>query len=123
MKCPECGYENAEDALSCSLCQAVLKRGAEFTGAQNPQDTIQKNPQLGEPGLESAYSNKNEEEEKQLKSLVTFHYIVAGLVAFFSCFFIIHLIIGITALVSPQTMKGSNGSMPPPIFGWIFVIM
>lgn len=26
MKCPQCGYDNAEDALSCNLCQAVLRK-------------------------------------------------------------------------------------------------
>jgi tetratricopeptide (TPR) repeat protein len=26
MKCPSCGYDNAEDALACNLCQVVLKK-------------------------------------------------------------------------------------------------
>ena len=26
MKCPQCGYDNAEDALCCNLCQLVLRR-------------------------------------------------------------------------------------------------
>lgn len=63
------------------------------------------------------------EDERHLNLLVIFHYVVAGLVALFSCFFIIHLVIGIIAIVSPQVMKGSNGSLPPPFFGWLFALI
>ena len=63
------------------------------------------------------------EDERHLKLLATFHYVVAGFVALFSCLFIIHLVIGIVAIVSPETMRGSNGSLPPPFFGWLFALM
>ncbi len=63
------------------------------------------------------------EDERNLKLIVIFHYIVAGLIALFSSFFIIHLAIGIVAIISPQTLKGSNGAIPPPFFGWLFALM
>jgi len=63
------------------------------------------------------------EDERHLKLLSMFHYIVAGLVALFSCIFIAHLIIGIIAIVSPQMFKGNDGSLPPPFFGWIFALI
>lgn len=62
-------------------------------------------------------------DEQHLRLLKIFHYVVAALVALFSCLFIIHLVIGITAIISPQTFKGSNGSMPPSFLGWLFALI
>lgn len=63
------------------------------------------------------------EDERQLNLLVTFHYIVAALIALFSSIFIIHLVIGIIFIKSPESMVGKNGQMPPPFFGWIFALV
>lgn len=62
-------------------------------------------------------------DSKQLKTLAISHYIVAGFAALFACIFIIHLIIGIVAIASPETFKDNSGNIPPPFFGWLFVIL
>lgn len=62
-------------------------------------------------------------DEETLRILSIFHYVVGGLAIFFSFFFIPHLVIGIVALVSPESMVNENGTTPPPIFGWIFTII
>ena len=46
-------------------------------------------------------SNEKTQDQEQLKLLSIFHYVVGVLAALFSCFFIIHLVIGIIAIVSP----------------------
>lgn len=63
------------------------------------------------------------QDQEHLKLLSIFHYVVGALGGLFSCFFIIHLVIGILALTSPQMMAGKSGEVPPPFFGWLFVIM
>jgi len=60
-------------------------------------------------------------DQEHLKLLSIFHYVVSGLTALLACFPIIHLIIGIVALVAPQKMAGESGQAPPPFFGWMFV--
>jgi hypothetical protein len=63
------------------------------------------------------------QDENQLNLLALFHYIVAGMVALFSCMFIIHLVIGIVTIVAPEKMASQNGTMPPPFFGWMFALI
>ncbi len=58
-------------------------------------------------------------DEQNLDLLGIFHYIVGGMTAFFACFPIIHLVIGI-ALISG---KFDGGDPPPAFFGWLFVII
>jgi hypothetical protein len=62
------------------------------------------------------------EDIKNLDLLSLFHYILGGITALFSCIPFIHVFIGL-ALVSGKFIKDNNGSGPPPIFGWLFVIM
>ena len=58
------------------------------------------------------------QDEHYLNLLGIFQYVVGGMTAFFACFPIIHLVIGI-ALISG---KFDGGSPPPAFFGWLFVI-
>lgn len=62
-------------------------------------------------------------DEEQLKLLVIFHYVLAGVSAAFACIPIIHLMMGLAMVLSPDKFFGGSGHGPPPFFGWIFVIM
>ena len=63
------------------------------------------------------------QDQEHLKLLSIFHYIVGGLAALFSFFPIVHLVLGILFIVSPDRIMGSGGSPPPPFLGWMFVII
>ena len=58
------------------------------------------------------------QDQEHLRLLVVFHYVVAGLGALFSCFPLIHLVIGIL-MVSGRFDSGSKP--PPPEVGWVFI--
>jgi hypothetical protein len=60
-------------------------------------------------------------DEEHLKLLSIFHYVTAGLSAFFSCIPFIHLFIGIGLILFGEKM-GHGGDAPPAFLGWIFVI-
>ena len=62
------------------------------------------------------------EEIKHLELLSIFHYVVGGVLALFSCIPFIHVFMGL-AIVSGAFFESTEGSAPPPMFGWIFVIM
>lgn len=64
-----------------------------------------------------------EDDLKHLKLLSIFHYVVGGLAALFSCMFLIHLFIGLSVLISPESFSGENGAAPPQIFGYIFTFV
>lgn len=55
-----------------------------------------------------------------LRLLSLFHYIAGGITALFALFPVVHLIIGIVAIVAPEAMQ-SEGEPPPQWFGWVFV--
>lgn len=57
-------------------------------------------------------------DEKNLDLLAIFHYIVGGLTALFSCFFLVHIGIGIAMLRG--AFEGEDA--PPRSIGWLFVI-
>ncbi len=63
------------------------------------------------------------EDLKHLKLLSVFHYIVGGLSALFSCMFIVHLIMGLILLISPDTMTSDSGSPPPAFVGYLFTFI
>jgi hypothetical protein len=63
------------------------------------------------------------QDQEHLRLLSIFHYIVSGIAALFACFPILHFIIGIVAIVAPQKFAGKSGEVPPPFFGWMFVII
>lgn len=60
--------------------------------------------------------------EENLRMLSIFHYVVAGLMGLFSCFPIIHIVIGALMVARPDLMCGDNCTEPPPAFvGWLFI--
>ena len=60
--------------------------------------------------------------EQHLDLLAVFHYIVAGMLALFSCLPSIHLVFGIVMIVAPEKLQSSGG--PPPAFiGWFLAIV
>ncbi len=65
-------------------------------------------------------ANKDQE---HLKLLSTFHYVVGVMGIFFSCFPIMHLVIGISMIVSPETMTDKSGNVSPPFVGWMFAVI
>ncbi len=62
-------------------------------------------------------------DEEHLKLLSIFHYVVGGLAAFFACFPIIHLLIGIAMLTGHFEQASSNGEFPAFLFGLMFVLI
>jgi len=59
------------------------------------------------------------QDEQHLDLLAVFHYVVGGLTALFSCFFLVHVAMGL-AMVAGAFDKGPN---PPPEFvGWILIV-
>jgi hypothetical protein len=61
--------------------------------------------------------------EQHLKLLSIFHYVVGGLMALFACFPIIHLVLGIIMIASPESMSESGGQPPPAFIGWLFALV
>jgi len=65
----------------------------------------------------------NSEDAKQLDLLSIFHFVLGGILALFSCFPFMHVIMGVL-IVSGKFFEGTESSQPPPnAFGWIFIIM
>ena len=58
-----------------------------------------------------------------LKLLSIFHYVVGGLSALFSCMFLIHIFIGISFLISPESWSGGHGDAPPQFVGYLFTFV
>ena len=58
-----------------------------------------------------------------LRLLTIFHYVVAGITGLFSCMFLMHVFIGLAFILSPTSLVGNAGEVPPPFFGWMFLIM
>ena len=59
-------------------------------------------------------------DEKQLRLLSIFHYVLGGMGVLFSCFPIIHLVIGIAILTG--ALEGEGSEVPPRVFGWVLVL-
>lgn len=62
------------------------------------------------------------QDEEHLRLLRVFHFVCAGLAAFFACIPIFHLIIGLVMLLAPQIF-GSARNQPPAFIGLFFVII
>ena len=60
---------------------------------------------------------------QHLRALSICHYVMAGLSALFSSFFLIYLVLGIMFVASPSTMSGGSGPPPPAFMGWIFIMI
>src|SRR5712692_8117709 len=64
-----------------------------------------------------------EQDLQHLKALAICHYVMAGLTALFSSFFLIYLVMGIVFVASPSTMSGGSGPPPPAVMGWMFIFI
>jgi len=63
-------------------------------------------------------------DREHLRLLSIFHYVIGGIIAFFSCFPIIYLIMGIAMLAIPiSETSSSNGSGPPAFMAWFFILI
>jgi hypothetical protein len=58
---------------------------------------------------------------EHLRLLAIFHYVVAGLMALFSCFPIIHLVIGFALVLNPNKY-GMSGNQEKHIVGIVFIV-
>ncbi len=61
------------------------------------------------------------EDERYLRVLSVFHYVVGGIGGVFACIPIIHLVIGV--LMVTGVMDGESGKGPPAIVGWVFILI
>jgi hypothetical protein len=64
-----------------------------------------------------------EEDLKHLKLLSIFHYVVGGISALFSCMFLMHLFMGLTMILMPETFTDGGGEAPPKFIGYFFAFM
>jgi hypothetical protein len=62
-----------------------------------------------------------DEDVRHLDLLAIFHYVVAGLLALFGCFPIIHLIMGIAIVTG--SFSDDKRNAPPDWFGFLFIGM
>ena len=62
------------------------------------------------------------QDAQHLQLLAIFHYVCAGMIALFSCFPLIYLILGLMVVFNPQSF-GPGNDFPPRIFGWLFVLI
>jgi len=63
-------------------------------------------------------------DEEQLQLLAIFHYVVAGLAAFFSLFPLLYTIIGTIFIFATRHGTAKAGEdLPPEFLGWIFAVI
>jgi len=95
--CPYCAEPILSAAIKCRYCGTML------------------NVPLSVPVSKDA---------EHLKYLQTGHYVVAVMTALFSSMFIMHVVMGIVMIVSPESLfKDGSGNGPPPFIGWFAVLM
>jgi len=63
----------------------------------------------------------SEQDAEHLRLLSVFHYVVAGMMALFASFPILHLVIGLS-MVFGKFGQETKGGPPPELFGWFFVL-
>jgi ABC-type Fe3+ transport system permease subunit len=64
------------------------------------------------------------QDEEHLRLLSIFHYVCAGMAAFFACIPIIHVIVGSVMLLHPQPFVSQNNQPHPEKFvGLLFVVI
>jgi hypothetical protein len=61
------------------------------------------------------------DDSSQVDLLGIFHYIVGGMTAFFACFPLIHVAIGLAMVLGK--FDGNNAPPPPAALGWLFVVL
>lgn len=66
------------------------------------------------------YDKEWAQDQQHLQLLSIFHYVFAGLTAFFSLFFLIYIFIGIMVLVMPDKSSDQEAAM---FMGWIFIVI
>lgn len=59
-------------------------------------------------------------DKEQLKLLSIFHYVVAGITALFSLITVPHMLIGLTALSTPEFFEEPGSEFAGVSFGWLF---
>ena len=62
------------------------------------------------------------QDQEQLNLLSVFHYVVGGILGFFSLFPCIHVAFGLAILFMPQLFHGKEGP-PSALLGWLFLIV
>jgi hypothetical protein len=80
-------------------------------------------PDSQQPGIGYQGGVVYDRDSEHLKILSIFWYVVSSLVAFVGCFPIIHISVGLVALLAPEKMVDKGGEPPPAWFGWLFVII
>jgi hypothetical protein len=71
----------------------------------------------------TAEGQKMARDEEHLQLLSIFHYVVSGLTALFALFPILHLVLGLFLILTPETLAGKGHDQPSPaLIGWFFVI-
>jgi hypothetical protein len=63
-----------------------------------------------------------DEDNSNLNSLATAHYVVGGIMVLFSCLPLVHLAIGLSFILGVHGRFGQTGEIPPAFFGWIFFL-
>ena len=75
-----------------------------------------------DPTPDTSPTGTPSQDAAHLDLLGIFHYIVAGVSALFSCFPVIHLVIGIAMVTGRMgEMHRSPGAPEPALFGWFFI--
>lgn len=73
------------------------------------------------PELVTTLPADSKRDEEHLRLLGIFHYIAGAIMLLGSCIFLIHIFIGVMALVAPDQMAEMDGNVPPAWFGWLFI--
>ena len=71
--------------------------------------------------MQNEQAQKLSQDTEQLRLLSIFHYVVAGILALFSMFPILHLAMGI-AIVAGAFDDVDSGNPPPEFFGWMLIV-
>src|SRR6266446_118091 len=72
--------------------------------------------------IEPPPNQQQRTDNEHLRLLTIFHYVVSGMTAFFACFPIFHLVIGLFMILAPEKM-GAGNQHPPVFIGWFFVVI
>ncbi|EMI18629.1 putative membrane protein [Rhodopirellula maiorica SM1] len=62
------------------------------------------------------------EDIDQLRLLSIFHYVVGGIIALMSLIPIVHVVLGIAIVSGALDDANADGTPPPAVFGWLFII-
>ena len=75
---------------------------------------------VAQPVAQSVHAAPNNDQQ-HLQLLMVFHYVLAGIMALFACFPMIHLAVGIMFLVAPP--QNTTGGPPPELIGIMFIVI